>query len=258
MQLLDPQDCEWLLDTGASAHITENTSTLTNLTPYYGTDSVMVGNDTCLRISHIGEGKIDTGMTTLPLKNVLLVPTIKRSLLSVSKLTTDYPCYFEFDCNEFKIKDLKTSRILAFRSKRGGLYVLDGTFIGFRIASEDCMAIWAFFRSVGEEQEKAKEETLEALRIIEEQGLLGEKKFFGGDSIGLADIVLGWIAHMLGMVEEIVGIKLVEPHAFPRLHAWMENFVEHPVIKANLTPRDQVFEHYKQWRENYLASSHQN
>lgn len=73
----------------------------------------MIRNGKCLRISHIGEGEITNGTTTLPLKNGLLVHSIKKSLLSVFKLTTDYLCYFVFDGNEFKFKDMKTSRVLA-------------------------------------------------------------------------------------------------------------------------------------------------
>ena len=49
-----------------------------------------------------------------------------------------------------------------------------------------------FYLTVGKEQEKATKEVRELLKVIEEQGL-GEKKYFGGDKIGLADLVLIWI-----------------------------------------------------------------
>lgn len=67
-----------------------------NLRPYHGSDSIMVGNGDLLPISHVGEGVITNGDINIPLKNVLLVPNIRKSLLSVSQLTSDYPCYFEF------------------------------------------------------------------------------------------------------------------------------------------------------------------
>lgn len=45
---------------------------------------------------------------------------------------------------------------------------------------------FAFFQTVGEEQKNAIKEAKELLGIIEERGL-GEKKFFGGEQIGLTD-----------------------------------------------------------------------
>ncbi|CBI33324.3 unnamed protein product, partial [Vitis vinifera] len=48
-----------------------------------------------------------------------------------------------------------------------------------------------FKSAAGEEQEKAIKETVEILKIIEEKGL-GDKKFFGGEAIGLVDIAFGW------------------------------------------------------------------
>jgi hypothetical protein len=47
-------------------------------------------------------------------------------LLSVNKLTSDFPLTFEFDGNGFLTKDKSTNRTIAKGSKRGGLYALDG------------------------------------------------------------------------------------------------------------------------------------
>ena len=71
------------------------------------------------------------------------------------------------------------------------------------------------------------------LKIMEEQGL-GENKFFGGNRIGIEDIVFGTIAHWFGVIEEIIEVKVLEAHAWPRLHAWKENFEEVPIIKENV------------------------
>ncbi|KAL6206001.1 hypothetical protein ACLB2K_023252 [Fragaria x ananassa] len=80
---------------------------------------------------------------------------------------------------------------------------------------------WSFELPAGEEQEKAKKETLEMLRTIEEHaGGLDKKRFFGGDSIGIVDIAFGYIARWYGVIEEVVGVQLREPHAFPHVHAW--------------------------------------
>ncbi|KAF6162155.1 hypothetical protein GIB67_008284 [Kingdonia uniflora] len=98
---------------------------------------------------------------------------------------------------------------------------------------------YGFFMKVGEEQEKAVQEGLEILRNLEEHGL-GDKKFFGGETIGLADVGLGWIAYWLNVLEEIVGIKLLEESKFPRLFEWTNNFKEISIIKENLPDRDEM------------------
>ena len=115
---------EWFLDTGASDHITGNPGNLHSLTPYHGSDGVMVGNGHTLLITHIGETTLGIGSSPIHLKDVLLVPDIKKYLLSVSKLTTDYPLIFEFDGHGFVIKDRTTNKTIVKGSKRGGFMPL--------------------------------------------------------------------------------------------------------------------------------------
>ena len=57
---------------------------------------------------------------------MLLVPDIKKDLISVSKLTSDLPLKFEFDGDGFVIKDMLTNRIVARGTKKDGLYSLAG------------------------------------------------------------------------------------------------------------------------------------
>lgn len=92
------------------------------------------------------------------------------------------------------------------------------------------------------------------LKIVEEQGL-GEKKFFSGNSIGIVDIAFGAMAHWFGVIEEIVEVKVLEAHAFPRLHAWKVNFEEVPVIKENLPDRDKMLDYFKKRRIEIMSAS---
>ena len=107
---------KWFPDTRASDHITGNPGNLHSLTPY-GFDGVMVGSGNTLPLTHIGENTLGTGSSSIHLKDVLLVPDIKKDLLSVSKLTTDYPLIFEFDGHHFVIKDKTTNKTIAKGSK---------------------------------------------------------------------------------------------------------------------------------------------
>uniref|UniRef100_A0A5B6YPY4 Glutathione S-transferase n=1 Tax=Davidia involucrata TaxID=16924 RepID=A0A5B6YPY4_DAVIN len=113
---------------------------------------------------------------------------------------------------------------------------------------------YSFFLSVGEEQEKAIKETMEVLKVLEEKGL-GDKKFVGGDTIGLVDITFGWLPRWFECMEEVVGVKLLQPTTFPRLHAWMENFKEVPVIKENLPDHEKLLAHFKRIRESSVADT---
>ena len=50
---------------------------------------IYVGDGKSLSISHIGEVSINTQDRYLNLKDVLVVPNLKKNLLSIRKLTTD-------------------------------------------------------------------------------------------------------------------------------------------------------------------------
>ena len=115
---------EWFPDSGASAHITNNGSQLQSSEPYLGTDQVIVGNGVFLPITHVGSIPLHTNKGILPLNDVLVCPDITKSLLSVSKLTSDYPCEFTFDDASVLIKDKVTKQVITQGQRRKDLYVL--------------------------------------------------------------------------------------------------------------------------------------
>ncbi|KAJ6683650.1 hypothetical protein OIU85_007349 [Salix viminalis] len=104
--------------------------------------------------------------------------------------------------------------------------------------------VWIKFFGSGEEKEKAVKDSLEMLKTIEEQAL-GKKKFFCGDKISSVDIAYGWMARWLEVIEELAGVKLFEPQKFPRLHAWMKDFRDEPIIKENLPGHDEMLVYFK-------------
>ncbi|KAL5851631.1 hypothetical protein ACOSQ3_006749 [Xanthoceras sorbifolium] len=99
----------------------------------------------------------------------------------------------------------------------------------------------------------AEDKVLEMLEIVEEHSL-GDKKYFNGEKIGMVDIAFGSILYWLCVNEEVLGVKLFEPHKFPRLHKWFQNFQEVPVIKHNLPNRDNLIVFFKRRRESLEAS----
>ncbi|KAG5236455.1 glutathione S-transferase [Salix suchowensis] len=124
-----------------------------------------------------------------------------------------------------------------------------------KFAEDKATSVWRMFRSKGEELEKTMKETQEMLQTVEEHGI-GEKKFFGGESIGIADIAFGSVVYWLEVIEEVVGEGAVfEAHRFPRLHAWIKNFKQVPVIKENLPERDWMVTFFKNRREALAGSA---
>ncbi|KAM1153070.1 hypothetical protein FF1_035564 [Malus domestica] len=115
-------------------------------------------------------------------------------------------------------------------------------------------AFIGLFFATGEEQVKAIKEAQENLKILEEHGL-GNKKFFGGNDIGLADLAFGWMALWLEVLEEAAGVKVFEGDSFPRLHAWIQSFKESPTIKENLPERNALLNYFKGGRATVVASA---
>jgi predicted protein tyrosine phosphatase len=90
------QHGNWIMDTGASHHISQDLQQLTLANSYPGADRVIVGDGTGLNITHTGNSIIHTSAKPLHLKQVLCVPKIQSNLLSVSKLCQTNRCSVEF------------------------------------------------------------------------------------------------------------------------------------------------------------------
>lgn len=126
--MLSPGDASWYADTGASSHMTPNMSNLSSVTPYNGSDRVVVGNGTQLPISYTGHGILSTSNSRFSLRDILLVPQLSTNLLSVRKFVTDNSCSMNFDPFGFSIKDLMTKKLLLCCNSPGPLYAISSHF----------------------------------------------------------------------------------------------------------------------------------
>ncbi|KAE8721400.1 putative glutathione S-transferase [Hibiscus syriacus] len=108
--------------------------------------------------------------------------------------------------------------------------------------------IWAVFTKEGKEREEAMAASVENLKFVEEE--LKGKKFFGGEKVGLADLVLGWLANLIGVFEEVTGLKIVDER-YPLLLGWMKEFYEVPVIKDTWPPHDKMIIKYQAFYDKY-------
>ncbi|KAK6289210.1 hypothetical protein POUND7_000751 [Theobroma cacao] len=109
-------------------------------------------------------------------------------------------------------------------------------------------SIWSAFTKEGKEREEAMGAVLESLKFVEEE--LKGKKFFGGEKIGLADLVFGWLANLAPVFEEVAGLKILDER-YPLLLAWQPEFSEHPIIKDYWPPHDKLVIKYQALYEKY-------
>ncbi|QCE07751.1 glutathione S-transferase [Vigna unguiculata] len=114
----------------------------------------------------------------------------------------------------------------------------------------------ALYRSKNNEQrKKAIEDILEHLRVVEDQCLGKENKFFGGDCVNVVDLAFGSIIKYLTVLEDILEVQILEAQKFPRLYSWFNIFKSEPAIAEILPDQDQMVAFVKPLREQILASS---
>ncbi|KAG6420951.1 hypothetical protein SASPL_117497 [Salvia splendens] len=109
---------------------------------------------------------------------------------------------------------------------------------------------WLSVCSKGEIQEKAVKDAIGHLERMEEQQ--GGRRFFGGDTIGHVDLMMGFVAYMLPVWEEVAAVTILDASKFPNLAAWKSNFVDHPAIKGDLPFKDEMFTYFQGRREVHL------
>ncbi|KAK3009137.1 hypothetical protein RJ639_013914, partial [Escallonia herrerae] len=114
-------------------------------------------------------------------------------------------------------------------------------------------SVWHVYFKQGKEQEEATATAMENLKLLEEQ--LKGKKFFGGETIGYLDIAVGWMANLVSILEEVVGLKVIDEEKNPLLSTWMQDFSDVPVIKENWPPREELITKFHVMRETYLTAA---
>ena len=117
-------DDAWYLDSGVTHHTTSNSAALDVKTEYNGSGKLLVGNGSALPISHIGHSSLSYSRP-LHLRNILLVPAIKKNLINISQFTLHNNVLIEFDASHCYVKDKVTKATLVQGQLHDGLYQLD-------------------------------------------------------------------------------------------------------------------------------------
>uniref|UniRef100_A0A803MUB3 glutathione transferase n=2 Tax=Chenopodium quinoa TaxID=63459 RepID=A0A803MUB3_CHEQI len=124
-----------------------------------------------------------------------------------------------------------------------------------KFAEEKGIAFWMFAQTTGEEQAKAKKDSMEMLKTLEEHGNLGNNTFFGGEEIGMVDLAFGSLIYWLQVIEQIVEVKIFEANSFPRLYKWFNSFKDVPIIKNNVPDQNQLYLHFKKYRNRQMEAT---
>ncbi|EOA27842.1 hypothetical protein CARUB_v10023998mg [Capsella rubella] len=111
------------------------------------------------------------------------------------------------------------------------------------IDQQICVAAMKVAGTIGEERDAAVEETRNLLMFLEKE-LVG-KDFFGGQSLGLVDIVATLVAFWLIRTEDLLGVKVVPVEKFPEIHRWVKNLSGNDVIKKCIPPEDEHLEYIR-------------
>ena len=99
----------WILDSGATHHITSDLSNLALHQPYTGGEEVLIGDGSGLAIAQTGSTSLPSSSSKpLTLSNVLYVPTIHKNLISVYRLCNHNKVSVEFFPSYFQVKDLSS------------------------------------------------------------------------------------------------------------------------------------------------------
>ncbi|KAM0895107.1 hypothetical protein ACQ4PT_024037 [Festuca glaucescens] len=125
-----------------------------------------------------------------------------------------------------------------------------------KYADEKCnAAIYPVFTETGEAQTKVVHEAQQYLKTLEKA--VEGKKFFGGDAFGYLDVVVGWYAHWLPIIEEVSGASVVTEEELPLMKAWFDRNARRrrgegdPALEA---PKDKILALNKARREHLLSA----
>jgi histone deacetylase 1/2 len=125
--LVNPQQIEWMVDSGASSHVTGKMGNLTSSHSNSDINSqhIIVGDGS--KIPIIATSSVQISKIPLYLQNVLVSPSIVKNLILIWQFTHDNFGSIEFDPFCFFVKHLATKTLLHCSNSDGDLYSFHGS-----------------------------------------------------------------------------------------------------------------------------------
>ncbi|XP_071741282.1 uncharacterized protein [Rutidosis leptorrhynchoides] len=114
----------WIMDIGASTHLTSSINNLSIVFNHCMYPSITVGDGNSIPVTNTGHSVLSNINRPLHLPNVLVTPNIVKNLISVRKFARDIKVSVSFDEFGFSVKDYLTRRLLLRNDSTGDLYLL--------------------------------------------------------------------------------------------------------------------------------------
>ena len=111
---------EWVLDFGASHHMSPDSSSFTSMSPL-SSIPIMTADGTPMALA--GVGSVVTPHLSLP--NVYLIPQLKLNLASVGQICDSGDYLVMFSYFFFCVQDLQSHKLIGTGRRENGLYILD-------------------------------------------------------------------------------------------------------------------------------------
>ncbi|KAA0057585.1 Beta-galactosidase [Cucumis melo var. makuwa] len=112
----------WILDSGATDHLTGSSDHFISYAPCAGNEKIRIADGSLAPIA--GKGKI-VPFDGFALQNVLHVPKLSYNLLSISKITRELHCKAIFLPESVYFQDMSSGRTIGTARHSRGLYMLD-------------------------------------------------------------------------------------------------------------------------------------
>ena len=121
LQVIQTPHNRWIVDSGASDHMTGDRSLFSFLSKYSHESTVRIADGSCSRVDGIGTITISP---SLVLNSVLYIPKLDCNLLSVSKLSSDLNCEVKFAAKFCVFQDVESGKMIGYAEFSKGLYLL--------------------------------------------------------------------------------------------------------------------------------------
>lgn len=112
---------KWILDSGATHHITGSKEKLCNLEKLSDCVKVDLPNGESVKVTHKGVVNLTSGVQ---LEGVMYVPSFTHNLVSIPKLIRENDCVMKFGGAYCIIYDKVTEEVMGVGTAENGLYVL--------------------------------------------------------------------------------------------------------------------------------------
>ena len=168
----------WIIDSGASDHMTYDKSYFTILSP---PPVPYVTNANGEAFPVLGKGSVRV-TSTIVLQNVLYVPALSHHLISVPQMNTEAKCSVTFFPMYVIFQDLLTGELIGRGYLRGRLFHLDQTYAGEKpgapsrtalISTSDKLSeVWLWHRRLGHSSFSVMKKSMPNLFISVDESLL--------------------------------------------------------------------------------------